>query len=99
MYLHFANFGTHRPHNGFLRFTLPSHLGPEYPVATVLKKFCKNFTLVSIQDIDRPGMGVEFAYQLMIKNARKNERMITELEKIEGINDINLTMQEQLLEI
>jgi len=99
MYLHFVNFGTHRPHNGFLRFTLPSHLGPKYPVAAVLKRFCKSFTLVSVQDIDQTGSAVEFAYQLMIKNAKKNERMITELETIEGINNINLTMQEQLLEI
>ena len=28
IYLYLTGFGTHRPHNGFLRFNLPSHIGP-----------------------------------------------------------------------
>jgi hypothetical protein len=35
----------------------------------------------------------------MIRNAAKNEQMLSELEKIEGIENISLTMQEQLLEV
>jgi hypothetical protein len=35
----------------------------------------------------------------MIRNAGKNEQMLSELEKLEGIKNISLTMQEQLLEV
>jgi len=35
----------------------------------------------------------------MIRNAAKNEQMLAELEKVEGIENISLTMQEQLLEV
>jgi hypothetical protein len=42
---------------------------------------------------------VEYAYQLMVKNTDKNEQMLAELQKVEGIENISLTMQEQLLEI
>jgi len=35
----------------------------------------------------------------MIRNAAQNEEMLTELDKIEGIENISLTMQEQLLEV
>jgi hypothetical protein len=42
---------------------------------------------------------VEYAYQLMVKNADRNEQMLSELQSIEGIENVSLTMQEQLLEV
>jgi len=99
IYLHMTGFGTHRPHNGFLRFGLTGHIGPDHPVAVILKRFCGNFTLISAQDSGFGSPLVEYAYQLMIRNAAKNEQMLSELEKVEGIENVSLTMQEQLLEV
>ena len=99
LYLYLTGFGTHEPHNGFLRFSLKGHIGPRHPVPTILKRFCGNFTLISVQDSGFGSPLVEYAYQLMIRNAAKNEQMLSELEKIEGIENISLTMQEQLLEV
>jgi uncharacterized membrane protein YhiD involved in acid resistance len=99
IYLYLTGFGTHMPHNGFLRFSLPSHIGPKHPVPNILKRFCGNFTLISAQDKGRNTSEVEYAYQLNVRNADRNEQLLTELEKIEGIGNISLTMQEQLLEI
>jgi len=99
LYLYLTGFGTHQPHNGFLRFSLPSHIGPKHPITAILKRFCGNFTLISAQDSGFGSAGVEYAYQLMIRNAKQNEQMLSELEKVEGIGNINLTMQEQLLEV
>jgi hypothetical protein len=45
------------------------------------------------------GGPAEYAYQLMIRNTARNEELISELEKIDGIENINLTMQEKLLEV
>lgn len=99
IYLYLTGFGTHLPHNGFLRFSLPAHIGPKHPIPDVLKRFCSNFTLISAQDRGHGDSEVDYAYQLMVRNADKNEQMLSELEKIEGIGDVSLTMQEQLLEI
>ena len=99
LYLYITGFGTHEPHNGFLRFSLKGHIGPEHPIAAVLKRFCGNFTLISAQDSGHAPPIVEYAYQLMVRNAKKNERLLAELGKIEGIENISLTMQEQLLEV
>ena len=98
LYLHLTAFGTHEPHNGFLRFSLSGYIGPEHPIPAILKRFCGNFTLISMQD---SGLGAqaEYAYQLMIRNIKKNELMLSELKKVEGIENISLTMQEQLLEV
>ena len=99
LYLHLSDFGTHQPHNGFLRFTLKEHIGPDHLVPTTLKRFCSNFTLISAQDSGFGSPVVEYAYQLMIRNAAKNEKMLEELGKVKDIENLSLTMQEQLLEI
>ncbi len=98
VYLHASGFGTHQPHNGFLRFNCASHIGPDHPVIEILKRFCGSYALVSAQHGYDGGV-IEYAYQLIIKNAERNEQMLSELEKIEGVANINLTMQEQLLEV
>ena len=99
IYLSLTGFGTHQPHNGFLRFTLRGHVGPKHPIPAILRRFCGHFTLISVQESGFGGPVVEYAYQLMIRNAAKNEQMLSELEKVEGIENINLTMQERLLEV
>lgn len=99
LYMYFTDFGKHLPHNGFLRFSLAGHMGEKHPVPLVLKRFCGNFTLISAQDSGFGNPVVEYAYQLMIKNAKKNEIMLAELQNIEGVENVSLTMQEQLLEV
>jgi hypothetical protein len=98
IYLFLSGFGTHQPHNGFLRFSLRGHIGPDHPVIVILKRFCGGYTLISVQDTGF-GASAEYAYQLMIRNTARNEQMISELERVEGIENISLTMQEQLLEV
>jgi hypothetical protein len=98
VYLYFTDFGSHEPHNGFLRFSLRGALGPDHPVPAILRRFCGNFTLISMQDSGFGGPA-EYAYQILIRNVTKNEELVSELEKVEGIESISLTMQEKLLEV
>ncbi len=99
LYLFLTRFGTHQPHNGFLRFSLKGRIGPDHPIGSVLKRFCRNFILISAQESGLDSPVVEYSYQLIIRNAAKNEQMLAELEKVEDIENLNLTMQEQLLEV
>lgn len=99
IYLFVSKFGTHKPHNGFLRFSLPEHIDSDHPLVVLLKGFCSGYTLISAQDAGYGSSEVEYAYQLMIKNSDKNENMLSELEKIKGLSNISLTMQEVLLEV
>jgi uncharacterized membrane protein YhiD involved in acid resistance len=98
IYLYLTDFGSHQPHNGFLRFSLRGHVGPDHPLTAILKRFCGSFTLISVQDTGFGGPA-EYAYQLMIRSAAGNEQMMSELEKVAGIESVSLTMQEQLLEV
>ena len=100
IYLYVTSFGTHEPHNGFLRFNLRGgHIDPKHPIPGILKRFCGNFTLISSQESGFGSPVVDYAYQLMIRNSAKNELMLSELKKVEGIENVSLTMQEQLLEV
>jgi uncharacterized membrane protein YhiD involved in acid resistance len=99
IYLYLTGFGTHQPHNGFLRFSFRGHIEPDSPIPTILKRFCGSFTLISAQASGFGTAEVEYAYQLMIRNAAKNQQMLSELQQIEGLENINLTMQERLLEV
>lgn len=98
VYLHISGFGTHEPHNGFLRFRSIGPTGSDSPVATILKRFCSSFTLISVHEAGS-GKAAEYAYQLLIRNAAKNEELVSQLEEVAGTDHISLTMQEQLLEI
>ena len=99
IYLHLTGFGTHQPHNGFLRFSFRGHIGPDSPISTILRRFCGSFTLISAQESGFGTAEVEYAYQLMIRNAAKNQQMLSELQQVEGLENISLTMQERLLEV
>ena len=99
IYLYVTAFGTHQPHNGFLRFSVRGHIGPDHPIPAILKRFCGTFTLISAQDSGFGTAEVEYAYQLMIKNAALNAEMLDKLKGVEGVENISLTMQEQLLEV
>ena len=99
VYLYITGFGTHQPHNGFLRFSVRGHIGPDHPIPAILKRFCGTFTLISAQDSGFGTAEVEYAYQLMIRNAARNAEMLSKLKEVEGVENISLTMQEQLLEV
>jgi uncharacterized membrane protein YhiD involved in acid resistance len=99
VYLYLVGFGTHQPHNGFLRFVSKGYIGPESPITSILKRFCGGFTLISAQGTGFGTDEVEYAYQLMIRDATKNQQLLSELQKVEGLENISLTMQEQLLEV
>jgi uncharacterized membrane protein YhiD involved in acid resistance len=99
IYLYWTNFGMHEPQNAFLRFSLKGHIGKEHPIPNILRRFCGSFIMISAQDSSFGAAKVEYAYQLMVKNADNNEQMLSELQGVEGIENISLTMQEQLLEV
>jgi uncharacterized membrane protein YhiD involved in acid resistance len=99
IYLHWTNFGMHEPQNAFLRFSLKGHIGKEHPIPDILRRFCGSFIMISAQDSSFGAAKVEYAYQLMVKNADNNEQMLSDLQGVEGIENISLTMQEQLLEV
>lgn len=98
LYLFFTDFGSHEPHNGFLRFSLHRPLGPDHPVPDLLRRFCGGFTLISVQDSGFGG-ATEYAYQILVRHPAQNEEFLAKLKQVEGIDNVSLILQEKLLEV
>lgn len=99
LYLHIADFGMHHSYNAFLRFSFDGAIDPSHPILKTLKRFSRTFTLISSNSTSPDGGDMDYAYQLSLRSGRYNEQLLSEIRKIEGIHNISLTMQEQLLEM
>ena len=71
LYLHYTNFGSRQPHNGFLRFKFEGNVEPTHQISSTLKKFCRKFVLISAQQSGLDSAKVEYSYQLLIRNSKK----------------------------
>jgi uncharacterized membrane protein YhiD involved in acid resistance len=99
LYLYWADFGVHDSGNAFLRFTFRGDLPPEHPLLVVLRRFCKTVVLTSSQTRGGDRSLVDYAYQITLRNSARNQQMLSELRKIDGIDNLALTIQEQILEL
>lgn len=98
LYLYWVDFGAHQPQNGFLRFRLQGELTPDHALNTIFNRFCRTATLISVQGggVDQPS---DYAYQLFLYDASQNEELVQELEALEDVSHLSLTLQESLLEV
>ena len=96
LYMFWSDFGSHDAHNGFIRFRLIHSADGSSCALSVLEKYCASQTLISMEG---NGHSSEYAYQVYIRNSRENDRLISSLERLQGIEQVCLTMQEQLLEV
>jgi hypothetical protein len=42
---------------------------------------------------------MDYTYQITLRKASMNQQMLSELQKMEGIENISLSVQEQILEL
>ena len=99
IYLHIADFGMHHTYNAFLRFSFDGAINPNHPILLTLNRFSRTFTLISSNSCAPDGDCMDYAYQLSLRAVSNNEQLLSEIRKIEGIHNVSLTMQEQLLEM
>jgi uncharacterized membrane protein YhiD involved in acid resistance len=64
------------------------------PYMPVLNNYCNQVTLLNIKSIAEHNL--ELSYHVSIKNKKRNSEFISELEKINGVNQINLYFDEEV---
>jgi uncharacterized membrane protein YhiD involved in acid resistance len=99
LYLYWADFGAFHSSNALLRFTFHGELGPDHPLFKVLRRFCRTILLTSSQSRGPDRSRMDYAYQITLRKASLNQQMLAELRKIEGIENLSLAIQEQILEL
>jgi uncharacterized membrane protein YhiD involved in acid resistance len=99
LYLHWANFGMYHSYNAFLRFTFRGTMDPNHPMLQTLGRFCRTATLISSNSSGLEDDSTDYAYQLSLRTMTKNELLLSEIHKIDGVYNVSMTTQEQLLEM
>jgi hypothetical protein len=97
-YLHLTGFGARGTYGAFLRFTVTKPYGPEHAAVATLRRFCSGYTLVALQEGPLPETN-DCAYQLSLRADGGNEALVAALERVPGVCNVNLTSQEELLEV
>jgi len=96
--LYISPFGTRRKHDGLVRFQIPSGPDAATAVADVLKENTTNFVLVTMRNVAQ-GQMMDYAYQVKLADPMANQKLIRELELIDGIRGITYMNQEATVEV
>ncbi len=99
LYLYVADFGMSHPGNAMLHFTSMDPLDDTHPALSILTQFCRGFTLVSSNSGGLGENQIHYSYQLSLRNSAKNEKLLAAIRQLKGVQNVSLTMQEQLLEM
>jgi uncharacterized membrane protein YhiD involved in acid resistance len=96
-YLNRFGFGAHEPHNAFLRLRAASPVGDHPLVRQILDQYNRRWILAAANETS--SQPSEYTFHLQIADMARNGAMIAALQAVDGVLDLYLTLQEQLLEI
>jgi uncharacterized membrane protein YhiD involved in acid resistance len=98
VYLYLANFGSHEPHNAFLQLRLRKDKDLERDVGSVLRRFARSYTVVSARR-EQGSEESSYALHVFLSARESTATFVGELERVPGVGEVALTMQEELLEV
>ena len=95
-YLHFVRFGTQGVFDGHLTFRLEGVQQGEGAFLWILKRFCRKYATISV----RRGENVtEYIFQIRLRDPRRGEDLIRDLQGAGGVADVSLVLQDELSEV
>lgn len=97
LYISWTDFGSRGRYDGYLRFSMPPDPDGEKRLQAVLMHFCRRIRQSSIRHM--ASQTVDCTYQVRLRDREANKLLIAELEKIEGVGDVSLILQEEMSEV
>jgi uncharacterized membrane protein YhiD involved in acid resistance len=95
--LTFSEFGGQRRFDGLLRFQLPIEHSDQ-DVTGLLRKYSKFVALVTLREVAQ-GKAMEHAYQVRLSEPKQRSELVRALERLPGISDVTLLLQEPTVEL
>jgi Domain of unknown function (DUF4956) len=92
-----SEFGSQRRFDGLLRFQLPT-AADEGEVMALLRKHSSFVALVTLREVAQ-GQAMEHAYQIRLTDPKHRTQLIQGLERLPGIQDVSLLLQEPTVEL
>jgi len=93
VYLSLVRFGNTVSHDGLFRLSLPLGGEAEADLQGVLHHYCAAIKLLHMREAG-PGSLMEHAYQVKLIDPRYGSQLMADIEKIEGVNNVSLLMQD-----
>lgn len=92
-----TEFGSQRRYDGLLRFQLPAG-ADETAVMALLRRHTRYVALVTLRDVAQ-GQAMEHAYQVRLGDPKDRTELVRALERLPGIRDVSLLLQEPTVEL
>lgn len=92
-----TEFGSQRRFDGLLRFQLPTS-ADEAAVMGLLRRHTRFAAMVTLREVAQ-GQAMEHAYQVRLGDPKDRAMLVRELEKLPGIQDVSLLLQEPTVEL
>ncbi|VAW80476.1 hypothetical protein MNBD_GAMMA13-908 [hydrothermal vent metagenome] len=96
--LHYSPFGPNSFFDGMLRFNLANHSNSRTHFETVMKTYCKAFSLVTLREIEQ-GNRLDYAYHIKLRRGKKHNDLLADLRALDDLKGINLMMQEATVDL
>jgi hypothetical protein len=98
LYIHWTDFGSRGHFDGYLRFSVSYGDGAASNFTSVLRAYCRATRQLAMQ---RTGMNrmSHCTYQIKLRDLDRSEELVEKLERIEGIQDVSLVLQEEIAEV
>lgn len=93
VYLSMVRFGTRLSHDGLFRLSMPLGGEAEASLQAVLNHYCDAIKLLHMREAG-PGPVMEHSYQVKLIDPRYSSQLMAEIERIEGISNVSLLMQD-----
>lgn len=77
-----------------LQFSYPNNGTDVNPIIEVLTSYCKSFEIVNIKTIDIDDT-FEYSYYIRVKKSKDPNQLLHDLQRIDGIKNINLFFDQQ----
>jgi uncharacterized membrane protein YhiD involved in acid resistance len=98
LYLNFAAFGARNQFDGLLRFTVPAHGDSREETDRVIRAHCSAFVLTALQQVAL-GDETEHAFQVRFRREESHGDLVRDLERIHGLTNLSLLMQESQADV
>ena len=98
VYVHWTAFGSRGHFDGVLRCRLEESEGAKRAFVEVLKRHCLRFRQIA----RRQGAGdaaPDLTYQLRMRNTERSGELLSELRGLQGVQEPNLVLQEDMVEV
>jgi hypothetical protein len=92
-----SEFGSQRRLDGLLRFQLPI-TSDEADVMKLLRRHTSFLALVTLREVAQ-GQAMEHAYQVRLADAKHRTALMQGLQRLPGIQDLSLLLQEPTVEL